>query len=64
MLVYFRTDSELSNGIVFLADEFDRHHNTLNNQLNEFNWNHSELINEINQLRKRIEDLEQENKAP
>lgn len=60
--MYFRTDSKLENGIIFLADEFDRHHNTLNEQLNEFNWNREQLDNEILELRKRIEELE--NKAP
>lgn len=62
MLVYFRTDKEIINGIVFLADEFDKHHNNLANELNEFREmkENDDSYKDIHDLREKIWDLEQQ----
>ncbi|QQC79444.1 hypothetical protein I9189_015775 [Acinetobacter bereziniae] len=57
MFVYFRTDNEISNGIIFLADEFDRHHNALADNVRELYDRLETLENENEDFRQEISDL-------
>ena len=58
MFVYFRTDKSLIYGIVFISNEYDKHHNALADELNTFNQDRNDLMGEISALRERIEELE------
>ena len=63
MIIYFRTDKQLLEGIVFLASEFDRHHDHLAKELSEVRESHDFLLEEYKKVRDRLDDLES-NKAP
>lgn len=62
MMVYFRTDKQLLDGIFFLANEFDRHHNNLADELSEVKSIQDDcyLDDSIKQLWKKIEELQDE----
>lgn len=59
MLVYFRSDKKLYDGTVFLAKEFDKHHDALARELYEVKQSHDFLIEEYKLIREKLEKLEE-----
>ncbi len=63
MIIYFRTDKKLLDGIVFLANEFDTHHDRLAKELHDVRESHDFLLEEYSKIREKLEDIESK-KAP
>lgn len=57
MFVYFKTDKRLYDGTLFLANEFDRHHNALADNVRELYERLETLEGENNDLKQEIIDL-------